>query len=362
MPSSKKARKINFNELPQNIKQAVHKRLQPQKLKGRLSRVVNSNATNTQKGKPVLDGKMFALWVIMIVVVCIFALIEKFNPDTTSHESVPVSEPSYEEYDLKGLTIKEACEKARGAGWEVYSITHIENESDKTDCYNENYTVSNYDYYKGQKKVLLRYGEKKTEEEKKAECEAEGKWYRNSRCKSEEEWEQEYKWQDAHSACKKYGASGYAKTLTDCYVGNEYMGPVDGQPAANSSSSNSDSSSNNSGTSASGIDSSKKYVLATIKDGENCPSNVQFCNIPGKSEGYPAYNYGYMRGKLINNSGKNYNYLQITADIYNPAGSKIGSCWGNISGLQAGESWEYEAVCDAWVSGASVKNGDVSGW
>lgn len=138
------------------------------------------------------------------------------------------------------------------------------------------------------------------------------------------------------------------------------------QASSNSTSSNTSSSSGSASSSSSSsntnIDSTKSYILATIKEGEKCPSNVKFCNIAGKSEGYPAYNYGLMRGKLINNSGKNYSYLQITADIYNSAGSKIGSCWGNISGLKAGETWEYEAYCDAWASGASIRNGDVSGW
>lgn len=141
------------------------------------------------------------------------------------------------------------------------------------------------------------------------------------------------------------------------------------EAAKNSSSSSSSSSSNSSSGSSSSSSSpssssssSQKYVLKTISAGESCPSNAKFCNISGKSEGYPAYNYAHMRGTIINNSGRSYSYLQITADVYNAAGSKIGSCWDNISGLAVGETWEYDAYCDAWVSGASVKNGDVSGW
>lgn len=140
-----------------------------------------------------------------------------------------LSKKTYEEYDVKGLTVKEACEKVRGAGWEVYSISKAD-YSDKTDCYNEKETISNYDYYKSQGKVYLYYGEKKTEEQKKSECEASGKWYRNSQCKTQEEWENDYKWQEAHSACKKYGANAYAKTLTDCYVGSDYKGKVSEEP------------------------------------------------------------------------------------------------------------------------------------
>lgn len=140
-----------------------------------------------------------------------------------------LNKKTYEEYDVKGLTVKEACEKVRGAGWEVSSIRKADS-SDKTDCYNEKETISDYYYSKGYREVSLYYGEKKTEEQKKSECEASGKWYRDNQCKAQEEWENDYKWKEAHSACKKYGANAYAKTLTDCYVGSDYKGKVDEEP------------------------------------------------------------------------------------------------------------------------------------
>lgn len=74
---------------------------------------------------------------------------------------------SYEEYDLTGLTIKEACEKARGAGWKVDRVIEIEG-SGKTDCYKENVIVTDYYYWDYDKTVTICYGEKQTEEEKKA--------------------------------------------------------------------------------------------------------------------------------------------------------------------------------------------------
>lgn len=132
------------------------------------------------------------------------------------------------------------------------------------------------------------------------------------------------------------------------------------QQASNNSSSGGTSSSSSS--SSTGIDSTKSYTLATINEGEKCPSNVRFCNIAGNSLGYTQYGYGYMRGKLINNTGKSYSYVQITADIYNSAGAKIGDCLDNTSGLGAGETWVYEAYCTGWSSGATVRNGDVSAW
>ena len=138
------------------------------------------------------------------------------------------------------------------------------------------------------------------------------------------------------------------------------------QQANSSSSSGSSSQSSSSGSSSpsssSSSSSSQQYLLKTINEGESCPSNAKFCNIAGESSGYTKYGYGYMRGKLINNTGKNYSYVQITAEIYNSSGAKIGDCLDNTSGLSAGGVWAYEAYCTSWASGATIKNGSVSAW
>lgn len=174
------------------------------------------------KNKKVIFPLLGAIAFILVVVIFVVVLNHK----------------SYEEYDLKGLTIKEACEKARSAGWKVDNIHHVESYSDTTDCYNEKLIVSGYDYWDSGKSVEILFGK---EGEKKAECEASGKWYRDGRCKSQEEWENDYAWKNAHAACKKYGSSGYAKTLTDCYVGSEYKGPVNGEAVDNTTNSESSS-------------------------------------------------------------------------------------------------------------------------
>lgn len=169
--------------------------------------------------------KLFVGIVVLVAIILVVAI---------------VNHKSYEEYDLKGLSIKDACEKARGVGWEVSSVHHIESYSDTTDCYNEKLTVSGYEYWKSGKSVEIFFGK---EGEKQAECEASGKWYRDGQCKSQEEWENDYAWKNAHAACKKYGSSGYAKTLTDCYIGGEYKGPVNGETTDNSTSSSAPQSS-----------------------------------------------------------------------------------------------------------------------
>lgn len=228
-PGSKKAANLKNSNSKKQLAYKPSKSLIGQSFSSRKKR------TNNKKNKFVIIG--------LIVIVAVVAII------------IAVNHKSYEEYDLKGLTIKEACEKARGAGWEVNSVTSREG-NDKTDCYNDTLTVTYYEYKDWSNigeghKVYIYFGEKKTEEEKQAECEASGKWYRNSQCKTQEEWENDYAWSNAHAACKKYGSSGYAKTLTDCYVGSEYKGPVSGEATVNSTndSASSGSSSNTSNAS-----------------------------------------------------------------------------------------------------------------
>ena len=122
---------------------------------------VTSTSTGTNgTGANSTNSKMTAKdWLIVLAVIggiwAFFAINHK----------------SYEEYDLNGLTVAEACEKARGAGWEVDSVRHADywDNHEKTDCYNTNQTVTNYEYYKNSKKVDIKYGTKKTEEEKEAE-------------------------------------------------------------------------------------------------------------------------------------------------------------------------------------------------
>lgn len=211
-----------------------------------------SNTAFMQKIKTIPKKKLglfVGIGVAVLVVIVAAILIINGN------------KKSYEQYDLKGLTIKDACEKARGAGWKVDGVYAIEGD-DKTDCYNTSITVTDYDYYEYNHSATIYFGKKKTEEEKKAECEASGKWYRDGNCKSEEEWENDYAWKNAHAACKKYGASAYAKTLTDCYLGSEYQGPVDGQPAESSSSSAPTSSSSTSTESSSSSSSTWRQILS----------------------------------------------------------------------------------------------------
>jgi hypothetical protein len=51
-----------------------------------------------------------------------------------------------EEIDIKGLSIKDACQKVKSVGWKVYKIRSSD-YNDQTDCNNDFYKVYKYDYY-----------------------------------------------------------------------------------------------------------------------------------------------------------------------------------------------------------------------
>ena len=153
----------------------------PKENESNVDNLPEQHDTSTSQKKPTLDLKNNPKKLAIIIGAAVLALILiVIVVVSNSH--------SYEQYDLKGLTIKEACQKARGAGWKVDGANAVD-FSDKTDCYNTEKIVTDYYYYESDKSVSIYFGEKKTEEQKKEECEAEGNWYRDGQCKSQEEWE-----------------------------------------------------------------------------------------------------------------------------------------------------------------------------
>ena len=102
------------------------------------------------------------------------------------------------------------------------------------------------------------------------------------------------------------------------------------------------------------------YIYKTINEGENCPSNAEYCYIDGQSSGNTKYGYGYARGKIINNTGKKLSYIQVSLGVYDSSGAKVGDCWDNLSGLNEGGVWAFEAYCTAWPSGVTLKDLDIS--
>lgn len=49
-------------------------------------------------------------------------------------------------------------------------------------------------------------------------------------------------------------------------------------------------------------------------------------------------------GTVTNNSGERASYVQVDYSLYDETGAKIGSAMANISGLEAGERWNFEAM------------------
>jgi multisubunit Na+/H+ antiporter MnhB subunit len=52
----------------------------------------------------------------------------------------------------------------------------------------------------------------------------------------------------------------------------------------------------------------------------------------------------YIRGTVRNESGQDYEYVQVTWSVLDSSGAKIADALANTSGLSAGQSWRYEAL------------------
>lgn len=52
----------------------------------------------------------------------------------------------------------------------------------------------------------------------------------------------------------------------------------------------------------------------------------------------------YIRGTVRNESGNDYEYVQIMWSVLDGSGTKIADALANTSGLKAGQSWRYEAL------------------
>lgn len=68
-------------------------------------------------------------------------------------------------------------------------------------------------------------------------------------------------------------------------------------------------------------------------------------------------------GVIKNTSGKARDYVEITFNVYDSNGYRIGDAWANIADLSAGSSWKFEALSPGTAeSAASVEFASLSGW
>lgn len=66
-------------------------------------------------------------------------------------------------------------------------------------------------------------------------------------------------------------------------------------------------------------------------------------------------------GVVQNNSGKDYDYLQITFTIYDEQGNVIDSAFANVNNVKAGGTWRFEAMFFE-EGAASWELDEITGW
>ena len=66
-------------------------------------------------------------------------------------------------------------------------------------------------------------------------------------------------------------------------------------------------------------------------------------------------------GVIQNNSGKDYDYLQITFTIYDAQGNVIDSAFANVNNVKAGGTWRFEAMFFE-EEAASWELDEITGW
>lgn len=56
------------------------------------------------------------------------------------------------------------------------------------------------------------------------------------------------------------------------------------------------------------------------------------------------YGNKYIVGTVRNNMDKEYKYAQISFSLYDSSGAQVGTAWTNISNLESGGVWKFEAL------------------
>ncbi len=111
-------------------------------------------------------------------------------------------------------------------------------------------------------------------------------------------------------------------------------------------------------SSLSGNDSKEEVVGKTESKKENL---VLDDNHKGYVDEY-GFSY-YIEGYVTNNTDKEYEYVDITFDVYDEEGNNIGSCWDNNSGLDPKGRWKFKAICSGEAEEiASYKLDEITGY
>ena len=75
--------------------------------------------------------------------------------------------------------------------------------------------------------------------------------------------------------------------------------------------------------------------------------------------GNTSYGITTITGNLTAN--RDYEYLQIEIPLYDSEGNKVGTALANISGLNKGETWRFEAI-GTDGSKYDINKAEVTGW
>ena len=64
----------------------------------------------------------------------------------------------------------------------------------------------------------------------------------------------------------------------------------------------------------------------------------------------------------INNTNKNYNYAQVTFNIYDKDGNQLGTAVDNINNFQANGTWKYKAIGLTTEKVSRYEFVEITGW
>jgi hypothetical protein len=70
----------------------------------------------------------------------------------------------------------------------------------------------------------------------------------------------------------------------------------------------------------------------------------------------------YIRGTAVNESDDDYDYVQLTFDIFDSSGAKIDDGLANTSGLDAGQTWRFEALAPSSENADSYELADITAY
>ena len=97
----------------------------------------------------------------------------------------------------------------------------------------------------------------------------------------------------------------------------------------------------------------------TTNDNEMIETTEEFTLVDSQGT-YDGYGY-YVTGTIVNNTNKQYTYVQVTFNLYDSSGAQVGTALDNINYLEANGTWKFSAI---GISDdvASYKLAEITGW